>query len=328
MSSPAWEHFKRSLCVCPEIGLTLDMSKTNFHSAFFTEMDPVIQKAYAAMERLESGALANPDENRMVGHYWLRDPERAPSSDICQEIQDTRRAIRRFSEAIQNGSIKPQKANQFTKLICIGIGGSALGPQFVADALGNASDMLKPYFLDNTDPDGFDRTLAEIGAGLRECLTIVISKSGGTIETRNGMIEVAEAYKKAGLTFEKHAVAVTGVGSKLDNIAKNGGWINRFPMWDWVGGRTSITSAVGLVPMSLQGLDIDGFIDGAAACDITRNKDTRTNPAALLALLMVPSSGRQGTEGHGDPSLQGPADAFSQIISSSWSWNRSARKKT
>ncbi len=280
-----WERYKKHLCECPPIGLLLDISRMNFADDFLDRMEPEMQKAYKAMDELEAGAIANPDENRMVGHYWLRAPERAPSPEIRQEIEETIRTIKDFTFSVHAAKIKPWKHGRFTKILCIGIGGSALGPQFVSDALGTPNDKMQPYFLDNTDPDGIDRVFAEIGNDLKDTLTLVISKSGGTAETRNGMLEAAEAYRKAELLFERHAVAITGVGSKLDNAAKSGGWISRFPMWDWIGGRTSITSAVGLLPMSLQGIDIEAFLKGARVCDeITRGKQTRTNPAALLAL--------------------------------------------
>jgi glucose-6-phosphate isomerase len=86
--------------------------------------------------------------------------------------------------------------------------------------------------------------------------------------------------------LRKHAIAVTGAGSKLDQTAIKDGWLARFPMWDWVGGRTSELSAVGLLPAALQGIDIDQMLEGAAAADaVTRVPVTRQNPAALLALM-------------------------------------------
>jgi glucose-6-phosphate isomerase len=180
-------------------------------------------------------------------------------------------------------------------MLIIGIGGSALGPQFVSDALKTSKDKIRPYFFDNTDPDGFDRVLKEIKGALSETMTIVISKSGGTIETRNGMLEAKTAYQLKGLRFEKHAMAVTGINSDLDRVAKKEGWITRFPMWDWVGGRTSETSAVGLLPAALQGIDIDALLQGARLCDeVTRKKDSRTNPAALLALAWYHATGGCG----------------------------------
>jgi len=100
------------------------------------------------------------------------------------------------------------------------------------------------------------------------------------------MMIVSEAYKAAGLEFNKHAVAITMFGSKMDKVAIDGKWLARFPMFDWIGGRTSELSAVGLLPAALQGADIQAMLDGAAAIDIaTRNKETAKNPAALLALM-------------------------------------------
>ena len=117
---------------------------------------------------------------------------------------------------------------------------------------------MSPHFLDNTDPDGIDRVLGGLGEGLAETLAVVISKSGGTTETRNGMLEAAAAYRSRGLDFGAHAVAVTQDGSELDRQAREQGFVARFPMWDWVGGRTSVTSAVGLLPAALQGIDVRG----------------------------------------------------------------------
>jgi glucose-6-phosphate isomerase len=290
-----WERYKKYLCECPSIGMTLDISRMNFADDYLSRMEPDIQRAFAAMDALESGAIANPDENRMVGHYWLRAPELAPSSEIRTEIENTIRAIKDFTFTVHAGKIFPRKRARFTHILCIGIGGSALGPQFIADALGTTADKMKPYFLDNTDPDGISRVLAEIGPDLADTLTVVISKSGGTIETRNGMIEVAAAYRQARLSFERHAVAVTGVGSRLYEIAKKDCWITIFPMWDWIGGRTSLFSAVGLLPASLQGINTEGLLKGAALCDeITRKKDTCSNPAALLALSWHHATGGRG----------------------------------
>jgi glucose-6-phosphate isomerase len=290
-----WDRYKKYLCECPSIGMTLDISRMNFPDDYFERMEPDVQRAYAAMDALESGAIANPDEKRMVGHYWLRTPALAPSPDIRREIEDAIKAIKDFTFIVHAGKIFPRKRARFTHLLIIGIGGSALGPQFIANALGTPADKMKPHFLDNTDPDGISRVLAEIGEDLTDTLTVVISKSGGTVETRNGMIEVAAAYRKANLSFERHAVAVTGVGSKLDETAKNGFWLTRFPMWDWIGGRTSLFSAVGLLPAALQGINTEGLLKGAALCDgLTRGKDTQFNPAALLALAWYHATGGRG----------------------------------
>jgi glucose-6-phosphate isomerase len=291
-----WERYQQYLCALPELGLTLDISRMRFGDDFLPRMATGMQKAFQAMERLEEGAVANPDEKRMVGHYWLRAPELSPSPEIAQAIIDTKKAIRKFASSVHSGRIKPQKRRRFTRLLSIGIGGSALGPQFVADALGSVKDKMAVHFLDNTDPDGFDRMFSGIGNAISETLTIVISKSGGTVETRNGMLEVMRYYKKSGLSFARHSVAVTGVGSSLFKEASKSKWLAIFPMWDWVGGRTSATSAVGLLPMALQGIDIKEFLEGSRLCDrLTRSHDVRSNPAALLALMWHYATGGIGS---------------------------------
>jgi glucose-6-phosphate isomerase len=260
-------------------------------------MEPQMQKAFANMAALESGANANPDENRMVGHYWLRNPSLAPSPEIRKEIEYTTARIKKFAAKIHAGKISGA-GGPFKNYLLIGIGGSALGPQFVAHALGDPrTDKLKPFFFDNTDPDGMDRVLATIGSGLNRTLCIIVSKSGGTIETRNGMLVAENAFKQAGLHFEQHAIAVTSHGSELDKYAVKNKWLIRFPMWDWVGGRTSEFSAVGLLPAALQGIDITNFILGACECDkTTSSNNVKVNPAALVALALYESGNGKGTK--------------------------------
>lgn len=250
-------------CHVPGVDLTLDVSRMGADEAFLRKMEGPMAKAYAAMAELEKGAVANPDEKRRVGHYWLRAPKLAPDglgAEIAKSVED----VKRFAAA-----------NRFPDVLVIGIGGSALGPQLVADALG---DPRRIHFLDNTDPDGIARTLA--GLDLAKTLTIVISKSGGTPETRNGML----LAKAAGVDFAQRGVAVTMPGSALDQEAQ--GWLARFPMFDWIGGRTSELSVVGLLPAALQGVDVDALLAGAAAMDeATRRPVTAENPAALMALM-------------------------------------------
>lgn len=280
-----WERFQKYYTEFPTVGLALDLSRTEVSDEFLAEMEPRMQKAFAEMAALESGAIANRDEGRMVGHYWLRNPALAPNPDLRKEIEETLVQIKAFAEDVHGGVIGGEQG-VFKNLLLIGIGGSALGPQFVAHALGHPSrDKIRSYFFDNTDPDGMQRVLATIGPELGQSLCLVISKSGGTKETRNGMLEAKWAYEEAGFDFGKHALAVTGKGSELEAYASQNNWLRAFPMWDWVGGRTSELSAVGLLPAALQGFDIDSLLAGAKACDeVTRLNVTNGNPAALLAL--------------------------------------------
>ena len=123
-----WERFKRFYQDYPELGLSLDISRMNFSEEFFGSMEPRIQKAFADMAELERGAIANPDENRMVGHYWLRNPEIAPDAAIRKSITDALTDIEVFSENVHTGTIAGS-GGKFENFLIIGIGGSALGPQ-------------------------------------------------------------------------------------------------------------------------------------------------------------------------------------------------------
>ncbi|MEY2551188.1 MAG: glucose-6-phosphate isomerase [Verrucomicrobiota bacterium] len=285
-TSSLWPRFQKYFLRYEDIGFSIDISRMRFADGFFAQMRPLIEKAFASMRELEAGAIANPDEQRMVGHYWLRNAGLAPNAELRADIDDTNARIKKFASDVHAGKIAPEKGEKFKHVLLVGIGGSALGPQFIADSLGRADDPMDIYFLDNTDPDGFDRVFARLGEHLAHTLTVVISKSGGTKETRSGMLEAARHYEKAGLNFGRHAVAVTGVGSELDKHAEKNGWLTRFPMHDWVGGRTSVMSAVGLVPAALEGFDVDQFLAGAAAMDEkTRTTETSENAAMLLALM-------------------------------------------
>lgn len=257
-----------------------------FASDFVASMKPSIDRAFKDMKDLESGGIANPDEKRMVGHYWLRNPALAPSVELRDAITSTLDATLAFADDVKSGKITAPNGKKFTRVLVVGIGGSALGPQLIADALTAPVPPLAIDFFDNTDPDGMDRIAARIGDAWATTLTLVVSKSGGTKETRNGMLEAENAYKTRGLDFSKHAVAITGEGSELDKHAIAQGWMKRFPMWDWVGGRTSVMSAVGTVAAALQGVDVRGILDGAAAMDEkTRSLPVESNAAMMLALM-------------------------------------------
>jgi glucose-6-phosphate isomerase len=290
-----WLRFQQHYTDYPDLGLALDVSRMNFKDDFLPAMEPRIQSAFAAMAKLEKGAVANPDEKRMVGHYWLRNASLAPTPAIRAEIEQNLVNLKTFAAQVHEGTLRGARG-PFKNLLLIGIGGSALGPQFVAHALGQpAKDKLTPHFFDNTDPDGMDRVLSKLGSELGQTLCVVVSKSGGTQETRNGMLEAEAAYKLAGLAFSSHAVAITSQDSQLDKYASQQGWLTRFPMWDWVGGRTSELSAVGLLPAALQGFDIEQLLAGARACDdITRIPNSKTNPSAQLALMWFHAGNGKG----------------------------------
>ena len=292
-----WDRFQKFFVRYPQIGFSIDISRMAFDEGLFERLEPAATRAFAAMRELEAGAVANPDEGRMVGHYWLRQSDLAPTAELKREIDATLEATLKFAEDVHAGRVTAADGRKFTRVLVVGIGGSALGPQLVAQAITPANPPLAIDFFDNTDPDGMDRLAAQIGDGLATTITLVISKSGGTKETRNGMLEAAAAYAARGVDFARHAVAITGEGSELDKLAVAQGWLARFPMWDWVGGRTSVMSAVGTLAAALQGVDVRQFLAGAAAMDAEpRQRPARENAAMLLALMWFSAGGGRGAK--------------------------------
>ncbi|MEC9389980.1 MAG: glucose-6-phosphate isomerase [Myxococcota bacterium] len=229
--------------------------------------------ALAAMTALDGGAVANMDERRMVGHYWLRNPDLAPTAAIRDTITATLEQIRAFAPG------------PFKTLVQIGVGGSALGPELANDALRGA-DAPEFEVLDTVDPVAVSEFLARIDP--EHTLVIVASKSGSTIETSIATDLVEAHFERCGVSFADRAIAVTIPGSRLAERARD--WKATFPMFDWVGGRTSVCSAVGLLPMHLLGIDIDAFIEGAAAMDAWNRCPPPNNPAAHIALLWTQDS--------------------------------------
>ena len=278
-----WQRFRSLLWHDAELGIWLDISRMAVSAADLERLTPGFQQAFAAMAALEAGAIANPDEQRMVGHYWLRAPELAPDPEAGAHIAAEIDRLEGFGQEVLSGAVA-SPAGRFTDVLWIGIGGSGLGPLLILRALQGDGRGLPFHFLDNVDPQGISRTLAALGERLRTTLVIVVSKSGGTPEPRLGMAQSRARLEAAGGSWSQQAVAVTMLGSQLDQRAEAEQWLRRFDMFDWVGGRTSITSAVGLLPAALIGADLRAFLAGAAAMDrLTRASELLANPAALLA---------------------------------------------
>src|SRR5947207_7557698 len=101
-----WERFKKYYTEFPTLGLALDLSRVDFDPDFFSRIQPRLKEAFDTMAELEKGSIANPDENRMVGHYWLRNPASAPTSEIRNEIEQTITSIQAFADQVHAGSTK------------------------------------------------------------------------------------------------------------------------------------------------------------------------------------------------------------------------------
>jgi glucose-6-phosphate isomerase len=269
------------------VGVELDFGRLQLPDDLADRYREPIERAIQEMTAVEAGEKVNTDEGRQVGHYWLRNPDLAPDG-LGASITQTWQDIDDFARDVFAG--------RFSNILWIGIGGSGLGPQLLYDSLRVPGVTPNMFFFDNTDPFGFQRTLGDIeqAGGLKSTLTVIVSKSGGTKETANGMKFAKAAYERAGLSFEAHAAAVTQPDSALDKLAgpektddpKTAGpaWLKRFAIWDWVGGRTSLFSAVGLLPARLLGFDSEEFLAGAREMDdATRTTNLDANPALKLA---------------------------------------------
>ncbi len=283
-SQSQWDRFCELLFFDDEIGLWLDVSRMNFSASNLKNLEAPFEKAFASMSDLEEGALANPDEKRQVGHYWLRNPAIAPSNEIQRSIIEEKNKITIFGQQILNGTLKTDTGKNFTDVLWIGIGGSGLGPLLLINSLQIKNKGLKFTFLDNVDPNGIYQKLNSLKDSLATTLFVVVSKSGGTPEPQIAMDQTKNFITSLGYEWNSRAVAITMPNSALDKKAYAEKWLARFALQDWVGGRTSITGAVGLLPLALIDCSIEDFLEGSKQMDeLTRHRDIRKNPAALLA---------------------------------------------
>jgi glucose-6-phosphate isomerase len=140
-SAELWQRYCDVQCGDRELGFSLDTSRVRMDDAYLHSMTPAIQRAFAAMQKLEQGAIANADEQRMVGHYWLRAPELAPTGEIAEEIRANLAAVRGFAEQVHQKKVTGS-GGPFRHVLHICIGGSALGPEFVDQALALADHPI------------------------------------------------------------------------------------------------------------------------------------------------------------------------------------------
>src|ERR1700730_11372197 len=141
-SSSLWQRFQNYFLRYDDLDFSIDISRMKFSDDFFGKMQPRIDKAFAAMRELESGAIANPDEKRMVGHYWLRNPALAPNAQLRADIEEADKLIKKLVADVQVGKIVAEEGKRFEHIFLVGSGGSAPGPQFIAEALGSARDPM------------------------------------------------------------------------------------------------------------------------------------------------------------------------------------------
>ncbi len=269
-----WRSLNRWWKRIPSTGLSIDLSGMGMES--LEPWKKPLEQAMASMTELEAGSLANPDEGRRVGHYWLRAPHLAPDEGIRSQILGVQPLVDALVERWLD-ELRPEW------VLHLGIGGSALGPELLADALPGHGPIPASHYLvlDNSDSETFQAALGRVD--LARTAVLVVSKSGRTPETRNALLRVRQACDSRSLPFAPRAAAITGADSVLHEMARSQRWAGILPLWSWVGGRTSLTGPVGLLPAALLGLDGRAFLEGAAAMDQATRLPPEHNPAAWLA---------------------------------------------
>lgn len=227
-------------------------------------------------------------EKRRVLHTACRDifVEQPCNEEATDQAVRELSKLKLFLEEIEGGQLCNGKGESFTTLIHVGIGGSDLGPHSICEALKAYSRPgRKVFFLSNVDPDDAAAVLRQVD--LPRSLVAVVSKSGTTLETLTNEEMVRKALQAAGLDPREHCVSITGEGSPMDAPKR---YRRSFYMYDYVGGRYSSTSMVGLVTLGfyLGYEQIIEFIEGASNMDyLCEESDIRVNQALLLALLGI-----------------------------------------
>ena len=290
-----WKRYCSLLFSDDSLGFWLDISRMDVEMKDFENFKEIFSNAFSSLSSLENGSIANLDEGRQVGHYWLRNHEIAPNLEISDSISNEIKKITNFGDSILNGEITNSYGKKYTDVFWIGIGGSGLGPLLINESFKSDSVGLNLHFLDNVDPEGISHKLNSILPNIGSTLFVIVSKSGGTPEPLIGMEQAMKFVKDHNQNWSSQAIAITSKESKLYQLAVNENWLDIFDLPDWVGGRTSITGAVGLLPAALIGADINKFLDGASKMDeLTRVKDIKNNPAALLSLSWFKSGDGKG----------------------------------
>jgi glucose-6-phosphate isomerase len=280
----------------------LDYSKNRITAETMTLLQELANEMglSTAIENYVGGDLINQTENRAVLHTALRSRETSPllvdGLDIRTEIAAVKAQIKDFSERIISGAHKGFTGKSITDIVNIGIGGSDLGPAMLADALAYYQNHLNVHFVSNVDGDHVQEVLKKVNP--ETTLFVIVSKTFTTQETLSNAQTIREWFLKAGgeADIAAHFVAVS---TNLQRVQAFGiAPENIFPMWDWVGGRFSLWSAVGLSIALVIGYEqFEQLLDGAADMDTHfSSAPFEQNMPVIMALLSIWYNNFYGSE--------------------------------
>lgn len=244
-----------------------------------------------AISKYFDGDIINETENRAVLHTALRAPENAvvnvDGENVMPEVYEVKQKIKSFSEEVISGARKGFTGKAFTDVVNIGIGGSDLGPAMAVEALQFYKNQLNVHFISNVDGDHVQEKIKNLNP--ETTLFVIVSKTFTTQETLSNSETVRKWFLKSAKQEDvaKHFVAVSTNIQKVTEFGINPN--NVFPMWDWVGGRFSLWSAVGLSISLAVGFDnFDKLLKGANQMDEHfKTEDFDKNIPVVLALLSI-----------------------------------------
>jgi len=271
----------------------VDFSKNRINSEtmlLFKELAEEL-KLKDAISKYFEGDIINHTEGRAVLHTALRAPKEVKvfvdDKNVIPEIHEAKALIKNFSEAIINGTKKGYTNKTFTDIVNIGIGGSDLGPAMVVDSLAFYGNHLTPHFVSNVDGDHVNEVLKKLNP--ETTLFVIVSKTFTTQETLSNANTIREWFLKHATQKDvaKHFVAVSTNTAKVQAFGIEAS--NIFPMWDWVGGRFSLWSAVGLSISLAVGYDhFEALLEGAHKMDTHfKDEEFETNIPTVLAFLSI-----------------------------------------
>ncbi len=267
-------------------GITVDfggqrISRENFCKLISLGKQKNLLESFKLMR---DGAIVNPSENRPALHTTLRNSSLGTKE--ARLVQETLCRMYDFADGIRSGKVKGCRGQTINHVVNIGIGGSYLGPKAVYEALREPKQEIKLSFLSSSDGVLFDRIMAELDPF--RTLFVISSKSFTTAETMVNAEEVIGYLKELGMTsqdLEKHVVTVSTKSNAGELLGLPG--CHHFPIWDWVGGRFSVWSAIGIPLVIALGKEVfQAFLEGAKIVDDhTENTPIEKNIPALLALF-------------------------------------------
>ncbi|WP_111977864.1 glucose-6-phosphate isomerase [Algibacillus agarilyticus] len=296
-----FEKFSTKAC-----DIELDYSKNRITEETMAKLFDLARETQVEEKRdgLFAGAKINTSEDRAVLHTALRNKSGEPvivdGQDVMPEVEAALAKIKTFVNDVHNGVRKGYTGKQFTDVLAIGIGGSFLGPKVMTEALKPyRHEGINVHFVANVDGTHIHDVLAKLPA--ESTLVVMSSKSFGTQETLKNTETAREWFLASGAEFgdiAKHFVCVSSNIAKATEfgIAED----NIFPMWDWVGGRYSLWSAIGLpIALSLGFENFSELLEGAYEMDVHfKTTPLEENLPVILGVLGVWYINFYGAQSH------------------------------